>query len=157
MLKQAYISFILILLVLSSLAQEITGHVENEKTKEPIPFVSIQIKGTYQGTITNSDGNFKLSVSTKDTLIISSVGYIPKKVFVADFNNNSPVIVLKEDVIALDEVTVKPKVPRAKVLFNEIIKHKKENRQQMAQLRSYKTLETTTVYSAIDSTSRITT
>ncbi len=156
MLKQTSISFILILLALSSLAQEITGRVENEKTREPIPFVSIQIKGTYKGTMTNSDGNFKLSVSTKDTLIVSSVGYIPKRISVADFNNNSQVIALNEDVTALDEVTVKPQVPRAKVLFNELIKHKKENRERMSLVSNYKTLETNTVYIAVDSTSRIT-
>jgi hypothetical protein len=146
----------LILLVLFSLAQEITGRVENEKTREPIPFASIQIQGTYQGTITNSDGNYKLAVSTKDTLIISSVGYIPRKICVADFNNNSPVITLKEDVITLDEVTVKPQVPRAKVLFNELIKHKKENQKLISQVNNYKTLETNAVYIAVDSSSRIT-
>lgn len=158
MLKKIIISIILILVAFSSLmAQNIMGRVEDEKSKEPIPSAYIRINGMHNKvTITDMVGNFKLLASTKDTLYISSVGYILKKVPVTDFVNNKLVINMKEDVISLDEITVKPKVPRAKVLFNEIIKRKKENRQKMAEMRSYKALETITVYSAVDSTSRIT-
>ena len=158
MLKKIIISIILILVAFSSLmAQNIMGRVEDEKSKEPNPSAYIRINGMHNKvTITDMVGNFKLLASTKDTLYISSVGYILKKVPVTDFVNNKLVINMKEDVISLDEITVKPKVPRAKVLFNEIIKRKKENRQKMAEMRSYKALETITVYSAVDSTSRIT-
>ena len=37
---------------------EISGEVTNQQTAQPIPSVSVQIKGTIAGTATNEKGNF---------------------------------------------------------------------------------------------------
>ena len=155
MLQRILIILLLSIVVSSAFAQEITGHVEDENTKEPIPAAYIRIKGIYQGTMTDNEGNFKLSVSSIDTLSISSLGYTPKEILASRFGNNRLTISLKEEMQIVGEVTVRPEVPRAKVLFNEILKHKKENREQMLRVNNYKTLENTTVYVAVDSTSKI--
>lgn len=52
----------------------VKGKIVDEKG-EPLPGASIQQKGTSNGTITDINGNFSLSVSSDDTLIVSFVGY----------------------------------------------------------------------------------
>jgi iron complex outermembrane receptor protein len=75
---------LLILLVFTSFAEaqesnliEITGTVASQETKEPLPNVSVNIKGTIAGTITNSTGRFALRTKLKFPfkLIFSSVGF----------------------------------------------------------------------------------
>ncbi|MGZ5221581.1 MAG: carboxypeptidase-like regulatory domain-containing protein, partial [Chitinophagaceae bacterium] len=75
--------FLLALLVvnifaIAGFAQTVTisGAVRNSITKEPVPSVSIVVKGSSLGTFTNEDGVFKLTVNkTPVVLVISSVGY----------------------------------------------------------------------------------
>ena len=52
----------------------VKGKIVDEKG-EPLPGASLQQKGTSNGTITDINGNFSLSVSSDDTLIVSFVGY----------------------------------------------------------------------------------
>lgn len=65
----------------SSWAQQtITGRISDDKGT-PIPNVSIQIKGTQTGTVSNIDGNFSLSVpANAKTLVFSSVGLVTQEV-----------------------------------------------------------------------------
>jgi len=44
---------------------EISGQVTDQEKNIPLPDVSVQIKGTVAGTITNSTGNFVLRTKTK--------------------------------------------------------------------------------------------
>lgn len=61
---------------------EVTGTIEDAKTKEPLVGVSVQVKGKVIGTITDIHGKFKLSTSTPPPfeLVISSVGYKPQEI-----------------------------------------------------------------------------
>lgn len=76
--------------VLLSIAAEaqtvtITGTVRNESSKEAVPAVSIRVKGTNQGTFTNSDGEFSISVDKLPvTLVFTSIGYLDQEVSVSD-------------------------------------------------------------------------
>ena len=56
---------------------EIRGTVANRDTKEPIPNVSVNIKGTVAGTITNGAGKFALRTKLRFPfkLVFSSVGF----------------------------------------------------------------------------------
>src|SRR5688500_17277892 len=56
---------------------EISGRVTSQDDKAALPNVSVNIKGTVAGTITNSQGQFKLRTRLKFpfTLIFSSVGF----------------------------------------------------------------------------------
>src|SRR5687768_16547297 len=57
-------------------AVTISGTVRNSITKEPIPSVSVIVKGSTSGTFTNDKGAFKLNVDKIPVvLIVSSVGY----------------------------------------------------------------------------------
>lgn len=59
---------------------EISGKVTNEK-KEAIPDVSVQIKGTVAGTVTDANGDFKLRTKLKlpFTLVFTSIGFKPQE------------------------------------------------------------------------------
>jgi TonB-linked SusC/RagA family outer membrane protein len=69
--------------VLSQADHPISGKVTDEKGN-PLPGASIQIKGTGNGTSTNSSGEFSLTVPDSAILVISYVGYETKEVAVGD-------------------------------------------------------------------------
>src|SRR5690606_1903467 len=57
------------------LEKTITGKITDENN-EPLPGVNIVLKGTTTGTITDIDGNYRLTVpDDATTLVFSSVGY----------------------------------------------------------------------------------
>ncbi len=156
MLRKLAIFLFLITLACNGIfAQVVSGYVKDEDSNDPIPFVSILIKGTFQGTTTDNNGHFTLLSPKSGILSVSSVGYLPKEIRIKTNEDTQLLVLLKEDVGLIDEVTVKPKVPRAKVLFNEIQKHKKGNRDKLLSFKNYKTFANTTVYLAVDTASRI--
>jgi len=70
---------------------------------EPVIGANVIEKGTTNGTVTNLDGEFSLSVATGATLEVSFIGYIAQNVAVTGDVLN---VVLREDSQALDEVVV---------------------------------------------------
>ena len=83
--------------------KKITGQVIDEN-KEPMIGVSILIVGTSTGTVTDFDGNFKLTVGPKAVLQISYIGYKTQEIPVA--NKTKLNITMEEDTEVLDEVVV---------------------------------------------------
>lgn len=83
---------------------EVRGSVLDEQGG-PLIGVSIKVKGTRQGTVTDSKGAFRLSVDDKDaTLLFSFIGYLTQEV---PLNGNAQLnIVMKEDKGKLNEVVV---------------------------------------------------
>ncbi|NBR37501.1 MAG: hypothetical protein EBT80_09180 [Chitinophagales bacterium] len=76
-----------LLFVFSAYAQTVTlkGTVRNSDTKESVPAVSVAVKGTSQGTYTNADGVFTISVSKLPAvLVFTSVGYQDVEVTVSN-------------------------------------------------------------------------
>ncbi|QOR76263.1 MAG: SusC/RagA family TonB-linked outer membrane protein [Thermoflavifilum sp.] len=61
----------------------ITGKVVDQNGN-PIPYATVQIQGTNQGTTTDQQGNFSLEVPAGATLRVSYVGYTPRLVAVGD-------------------------------------------------------------------------
>lgn len=82
----------------------LTGVVKDAVTGEPILGANILEKGTTNGTITNFDGEFSLSVSSNATIVVKYVGYTPQEIPVG--NKKSLIVNLKEDAIAIGEVMV---------------------------------------------------
>lgn len=83
-------------------ANGITGTVVDENG-EPIIGVSVVVKGTTNGTITDFDGKFSLSGAT-GTIIISYIGYKTQEVSAE--GKKSLKVVMQEDSEMLDEVVV---------------------------------------------------
>lgn len=70
--------------IVFSQKRTISGNVVDE-IKEPLIGVTVQVKGTTQGTVTDLDGNYSILVDNPNvTLIFSYVGYkkeiIPLKI-----------------------------------------------------------------------------
>ena len=83
----------------------VAGRVTDASTGEPLPGVSIAIKGTTIGTITDVDGRYSLNVTDpSDILIFSFVGYSTREVMVGDQRTID--IALSTLVTALDEIVV---------------------------------------------------
>lgn len=82
----------------------VTGRISDEKG-EMLIGVSVQEKGTTNGTITDTNGQYTLKLSTGNPiLVISYIGYKPQEVKVG--KQKVVDIVLVEDVSSLDEVVV---------------------------------------------------
>lgn len=71
---------------------------------ETLVGVNVVIKGTTNGTVTDVDGNFSLSVPRGGTLVFSSIGYLPREVVVE--NQTRLDVVLDVDVKSLEEVVI---------------------------------------------------
>ncbi|WP_224485546.1 SusC/RagA family TonB-linked outer membrane protein [Robertkochia aurantiaca] len=88
------------------LAQEkmVSGTV-TDKSNVPIPGVSIVVQGTNNGTSTDFDGNFSLTMSEdQNVLIFSYVGFKTKEIEVGDRSVVN--VELQPDMVGLDEVVV---------------------------------------------------
>ena len=70
---------------------------------EPMIGVSVLEKGTTNGTITDIDGNYQISVRQGATLVFSYIGYITQEKTVSANTLN---VTMDEDMQALDEVVV---------------------------------------------------
>jgi TonB-linked SusC/RagA family outer membrane protein len=86
--KYLLLVFVLTLSVLNSqlMAQgnrTINGLIKSQADDELIPGVSVLVKGTTRGTVTDIDGKFSLEVSNGETLVASFIGYETKEVTVA--------------------------------------------------------------------------
>ena len=83
----------------------VRGKVLDEKTKEALIGVSILEKNTTNGTVTDFEGNFSLTVNSRNAILnISYIGYVTQQVSVD--NNQVLEVLLKEDSEQLDEVVV---------------------------------------------------
>jgi TonB-dependent starch-binding outer membrane protein SusC len=78
-----------------------------------LPGVSVLIRGTSVGTITDADGNFELKVDENATLIVSFVGYKTSEFSVSGQTTMN--LVLEEDITSLSEVIVTATGIRRKV------------------------------------------
>lgn len=82
----------------------LTGRVTDEKN-EGLPGVSVILKGTQRGTVTDADGRYRLDVPDGgSTLVFSFVGYLSKEVQVG--NQASINVSLQADSKVLDEIVV---------------------------------------------------
>lgn len=84
-------------------AQKITGVVVDEE-RSPLPGVSVSVKGTTIGTITDSNGNYALLnvQNTKGTLLFSFVGMKTQEVLIE--NRTTINVTLIEESIGIEEV-----------------------------------------------------
>lgn len=87
----------------------IKGVVTDSITGEPLPAVSLILKGTTIGGSTDYDGNFSISTPSKvRTLKVSYLGYTEKEVQLTSGKTGNLAIRLAPTSISLSEVVVKP-------------------------------------------------
>lgn len=77
--------------------------IVKDQIGEPVIGANVLVRGTTNGVITNVNGEFILSASKSDVLVVSFVGYTTNTCNVSE---KQMTIVLKEDTELLDEVVV---------------------------------------------------
>jgi len=107
-LKRLKLAFLLSFLVnLSMLAQDVysvSGTVTETESNGPAPGVSVIIKGTSTGTVTDFDGNYTIEVATGDILEFQYLGFATESVIVT--GQSTIDVTLKIDSESLGEVVV---------------------------------------------------
>lgn len=72
-------------------------------TKQPVPFATLKVLNKQEGTYSDSEGRFELSLNMADTVLITSIGYITKRTLL----NNADTIFLQPFVKELPTVTTR--------------------------------------------------
>ena len=76
-----------------------------DDTREPLIGVSVLVKGSQQGTVTDLDGKYTLTLTkSKSVLAFSYIGYVQQNIHVDGRKNIT--VVMKDDAIGLQEVIV---------------------------------------------------
>jgi TonB-linked SusC/RagA family outer membrane protein len=89
---------------LSAQTSVLSGIVKTEK-EELLPGVSIQIKGTNNGTVSDFKGAYKINLEKdKNVIVVSYIGFLSQEIEVG--NRTKLDIVLQEDTKVLNEVVV---------------------------------------------------
>ncbi len=101
-----YVCFWLLLLAHWSWAQTgaISGVVTDGQSGEPLPGVSIRIKDTNRGAVTDLDGRYQVEAAAGETLVFSYIGYLDEEIAVA--GNRALDVMLMPDIETLSEVVV---------------------------------------------------
>lgn len=82
----------------------VTGKVLDDKG-EPLPGVSVQEKGTNNGTVTNNNGSFLIDVKDGNAILVfSAVGYSTKEIAASAVQNSSITMTASDQ--QMDEVVV---------------------------------------------------
>jgi iron complex outermembrane receptor protein len=84
--------------------QVVSGKVTSSDDGASVPGVNVLEKGTNNGTVTDVDGNYRISVGANATLVFSFVGYSTQEMVVGGQSNIN--ISLAADVQSLSEVVV---------------------------------------------------
>ncbi|GAB4047819.1 SusC/RagA family TonB-linked outer membrane protein [Spirosoma litoris] len=89
---------------LSALAQTISGRIVSSDDNQPLPGVSIVVKGTNAGTTSRADGTYSINTSSKSTLTFSFIGYTTQEVAVG--NHTTLDVTMQAGDRTLNEVVV---------------------------------------------------
>lgn len=82
----------------------VSGVVTSAADQLPLIGVSVQVKGTSNGAITDLDGNYIVTVQPGQTLVFSYIGFVTQEVEIT--NQRTLNIVMNEDSETLEEVVV---------------------------------------------------
>ncbi|MFT3935185.1 MAG: carboxypeptidase-like regulatory domain-containing protein [Chitinophagaceae bacterium] len=116
--KKSRILAVLVLISSFAIAQdnttliEISGQVNGQEKKEPLSDVSVQVKGTIAGTVTNKEGSFKLRTRTKLplTLVFSSVGFKQQEFEVKSLGSNLQIELVTQTMLGNEVVVTASRV-----------------------------------------------
>ncbi|MCU0392141.1 MAG: TonB-dependent receptor plug domain-containing protein [Thermoflexibacter sp.] len=91
--------------VLSRWEKRISGKVISSEDNLPLPGVSILLKGSSTGTVTDAEGRYSISVPDNGgTLVFSYVGYVTQEIVVGTSSTIN--VTLVSDITALEQIVV---------------------------------------------------
>ncbi|GGG45068.1 carboxypeptidase-like regulatory domain-containing protein [Hymenobacter glacieicola] len=98
-----YCTGLLILLGPSAVAQQLAGRVVDTETGKPVPYASVSVLGTAQGTTSNAEGEFELAVAKLPGRLVASE--LSHRTDTLTVTGAQPVLVrLQPSAVALPEV-----------------------------------------------------
>ncbi len=86
--------------------QVLKGKVINAITSEPVAGASVSLESTKQGTVTNADGAFTLTVPIPDTLVVSHINFITQRIAVNPLHLQPLLVEVEEAGHQQDEVVI---------------------------------------------------
>ncbi|MCK7537506.1 MAG: carboxypeptidase-like regulatory domain-containing protein [Marinilabiliales bacterium] len=92
----------------------ISGKITDAESSEPLPYATIGISSRGRGTVTNFNGDFILRISEEcleDTLSVSYVGYINRRIPVKSLPGNYMTISMDRDFIPIPEIIIRAQDP----------------------------------------------
>jgi len=129
---KSYLIFLPILLFLNCIVFQVNaqpkvkGIVIDSISKEPLPFISVSLRGTTIGVMTDNSGKFLLSIPNANQILdIRSVGYNEKYISLKNENLSNIRILLTANNHKLTELIVKPKKEKYKKKGNPAVEYVK--------------------------------
>jgi TonB-linked SusC/RagA family outer membrane protein len=110
---------LLIAAMLQGQQRAVTGKVTDAADGNAIPGVSVLLKGSSQGTVTDADGNFSINASPGEVITFSFIGFEPKEVPVSQ--QTTLAVTLTASIQALQEVVVIGYGEKSRALMTESI------------------------------------
>ncbi len=100
------VTLLLIISCSAAIAQiTVSGTVTSEEDGEPMPGVSVAVRGTTIGTVTDIDGTYSIEVPEEESILqFSFVGMLTQEMMVG--SQRTIDVELQPDVVGLDEVVV---------------------------------------------------
>lgn len=105
-------------------AQEVSAVILDARTRQPIPFATVQYASN-KGVITNEEGRFSILSSKIDSINISCLGYDSMTIKAGNFEKDS--IYLKSSSIRLDDVFLSNKKLSGEEIIERVIKNVDRN------------------------------
>jgi hypothetical protein len=92
----------------------LSGKVVDAETSEPLPFAAVGISHRGRGIVTNNNGDFILKITNEclnDTLSVSYVGYVDRRIPVRSLPGNIMTINMERDFIPIPEIIIRAQDP----------------------------------------------
>lgn len=103
----------------------VTGVVKDAKSGEHLPGASIQIEGTYSGTITNSSGHFSVSIPDSSVVLVARyIGYQSGRLRIGRASELEVEFLLLPTTVALPEIVISGEDPAIRIM-RRVIEEKK--------------------------------
>ncbi|MDR1719982.1 MAG: carboxypeptidase-like regulatory domain-containing protein, partial [Dysgonamonadaceae bacterium] len=103
MKKPVLLLLLLLAVIVTQAQQRFVSGLVTDASEDPLPGVSVAIKGTNSGTVTDEKGRFIIQISEKNqTLHFSFLGF--KSIDVNVEGKNSVDVIMESEAIGLDEV-----------------------------------------------------
>jgi hypothetical protein len=113
----AFLFVLLLSLVYTSVAysqdtlsyKSYTGKILNSRSRKPVVFANVVLKGTNTGTVTNADGEFLIKVPADlkvEELEITHIGYLSTTIELAELKDNEKEIMLVASAIPIKGVAI---------------------------------------------------
>lgn len=144
--KKKFVLWALSLLISASCFAQVTeikGRVIDAKTKEPLSFANLKLKGTLTATTTDDDGFYYIRTLEKsDSLIVSYLGYPTQHYLILKGKKQEINIEMGSSTIEIKEVVVKKGKRKREIdttanfIYWQVYHHKEQNKE--SKINSYK-------------------